>query len=184
MRISEAPGGIQLLLTLLSACGIYFPDKMCDRDTASKSETDYRLHSSTRKTTRTTRRPIPSVIRILTTKAVVDRRLRARCCHLESYFKHTSFSCRYNYYVQTWGRLKTQVRKTKVPEDGICKYGIRKYEYARVENASRPTENASTNLQRWKTQVQQLKQYFEEFTIFQSCVFSRSAVSRSRPVHL
>ena len=34
-------------------------------------------------------------------------------------------------------RLKTQVRKTKVPEDGICKYGIRKYEYARVENASR-----------------------------------------------
>jgi len=30
------------------------------------------------------------------------------------------------------GRLKTQVRKTKVPEDGICKYGIRKYEYARV----------------------------------------------------
>jgi len=25
------------------------------------------------------------------------------------------------------GRLKTQVRKTKVPEDGICKYGIRKY---------------------------------------------------------
>jgi len=49
------------------------------------------------------------------------------------------------------GRLKTQVRKTKVdlPEDGICKYGIRKYEYARVENES--TENASTNLQRWKT---------------------------------
>ena len=46
------------------------------------------------------------------------------------------------------GRLKTQVRKTKVPEDGICKYGIRKYEYARVENSS--TENASTNLQRWK----------------------------------
>jgi len=42
------------------------------------------------------------------------------------------------------GRLKTQVRKTKVPEDGICKYGIRKHEYARVENAS-------TNLQRWKT---------------------------------
>ena len=75
MRISEAAGGIQLLLTLLSACGIYFPDKMCDRDTASKRETDYRLHSSTRKTTRTTRRPIPSVIRILTTKAVIDRRL-------------------------------------------------------------------------------------------------------------
>jgi len=47
------------------------------------------------------------------------------------------------------GRLKTQVRKTKVPEDGICKYEIRKYEYARVENAS--TENATTNLQRWKT---------------------------------
>ena len=80
------------------------------------------------------------------------------------------------------GRPKTQVRKTKVPEDGICKFGIRKYEYARVENAN--SENASTNLQRWKTLVQQLKDYFEEFTIFQSCVFSRSAVSRSRPVHL
>ena len=49
------------------------------------------------------------------------------------------------------GRLKTQVglRKTRVPGDGVCKYGIRKYEYAWVENAS--TENASTNLQRWKT---------------------------------
>ena len=73
------------------------------------------------------------------------------------------------------GRLKTQVRKTKVPDDGICKYGIRKYEYARVENAS--TENASTNLQRWKTLVQQLKEYFEKFTIFQSCIFSRPAAS-------
>ena len=56
------------------------------------------------------------------------------------------------------GRLKTQVRKRKVPEDGICKYGKRKYESATVENVSRPT--------------------FEEFTIFQSCIFSRSAVSR------
>jgi len=28
------------------------------------------------------------------------------------------------------------------------------------------TENASTNMQGWKTQVQQLKEYFEEFTIF------------------
>ena len=27
-------------------------------------------------------------------------------------------------------------------------------------------------------------EYFEEFTIFQSCIFSRFAVSRSRPVHL
>jgi len=52
-------------------------------------------------------------------------------------------------YAHFSGRLKTQVRKTKVPEDGICKYGIRKYEYARVGNAS--TENASTNPQRWKT---------------------------------
>ena len=34
------------------------------------------------------------------------------------------------------GRLKTQVRKTKVPGDGICKYGIRKYECTRVESAS------------------------------------------------
>jgi len=38
------------------------------------------------------------------------------------------------YCVSTTGRLKTQVRKTKVPQDGICKYGIRKYEYATVEN--------------------------------------------------
>ena len=30
-----------------------------------------------------------------TNKAVTDRRLRPRCCHLDSYFKHTSFSCRY-----------------------------------------------------------------------------------------
>ena len=29
-----------------------------------------------------------------TNKAVIDRRLRSRCCHLGSYFKHTSFSCR------------------------------------------------------------------------------------------
>ena len=28
-------------------------------------------------------------------KAVIDRRLRPRCCHLESYFKHTSFSYHY-----------------------------------------------------------------------------------------
>jgi len=34
------------------------------------------------------------------------------------------------------GRLKTQVRKTKVPGDGICKYGKRKYESATVENVS------------------------------------------------
>ena len=40
------------------------------------------------------------------------------------------------------------------------------------------TENASTSLQRWKTKVQQLKEYFEEFTIFQSCISNRSAVSR------
>ena len=37
------------------------------------------------------------------------------------------------------GRLKTQVRKTKVPEDGIRKYGIRKYECATVENVSTAT---------------------------------------------
>jgi len=45
------------------------------------------------------------------------------------------------------------------------------------------TEYVRTNMQGWKmqvqkTQVQQLKEYFEEFTIFQSCIFSRSAVSR------
>jgi len=37
--------------------------------------------------------------------AVIDRRLRPRCCHLESYVKHTSFSCRYirrGHYVQAW----------------------------------------------------------------------------------
>ena len=28
-------------------------------------------------------------------KEVIDRRLRPRCCHLGSYFKHKSFSCRY-----------------------------------------------------------------------------------------
>jgi len=42
----------------------------------------------------------------LINKAVVDRRLCPRCCYLESYFKHTSFSCRYNktqgHHVQTW----------------------------------------------------------------------------------
>ena len=37
------------------------------------------------------------------------------------------------------GRLKTKVRKTKVPEDGTCKYGKPKYESATVENVSRPT---------------------------------------------
>ena len=47
--------------------------------------------------------------------------------------------------------------------------------YEATENAT--TENASTNEQGWKTQVQQLKEYFEEFTIFQSCIFSRSAAS-------
>ena len=41
----------------------------------------------------------------------------------------------------TFGRLKTQVRKKKVPADGICKYGIRKYEYA------------GWKMQVWKTQV-------------------------------
>jgi len=64
-----------------------------------------------------------------------------------------------------------------------------------TENAS--TENESTggwNMQVRKKQVQicnggkrkysNLKEYFEEFMIFQSCIFSRSAVSRSRPVHL
>ena len=28
-------------------------------------------------------------------RTVIDRRLRPRCCHLWSYFKHASFSCRY-----------------------------------------------------------------------------------------
>ena len=28
-------------------------------------------------------------------KTVLDCRLRSRCCHLESYFKHTPFCCRY-----------------------------------------------------------------------------------------
>ena len=37
------------------------------------------------------------------------------------------------------GRLKTQVRKTQVPGDGICKYGIRKYESSTVENVSTAT---------------------------------------------
>jgi len=37
------------------------------------------------------------------------------------------------------GRLKTQVRKTKVPGDEICKYGKRKYESATVENVSTAT---------------------------------------------
>jgi len=37
------------------------------------------------------------------------------------------------------GRLKTQVRKTRVPEDGICKYGNLKYESATVENVSTAT---------------------------------------------
>ena len=32
------------------------------------------------------------------------------------------------------------------------------------------TEYVSTNVQGWKMQVQQLKEYFEEFTIFQSCI--------------
>jgi len=56
-----------------------------------------------------------------------------------------------------------------------------------VENAS--TENSSTNEQGWKKQVygkrkyesatvQQVQEYFQEFTIFQSCFFTRSAVSR------
>jgi len=31
------------------------------------------------------------------------------------------------------------LRKTKVPEDGICKYGKRKYESATVENVSTAT---------------------------------------------
>ena len=44
------------------------------------------------------------------------------------------------------------------------------------------TEYVSTNMQWWKMQVQEFKEYFEELTIFQSCIFSRSAVSRSRPV--
>ena len=40
------------------------------------------------------------------------------------------------------GRLKTQVRKTKVPEDGICKYGKSKYKSATVENVSTATEKS------------------------------------------
>ena len=65
-----------------------------------------------------------------------------------------------------------------------------------TENAS--TENESTggwNMQVRKTQVRICNggkrkysnlEYFEEFTIFHSysCIFSRSAVSRFRPVHL
>ena len=44
-----------------------------------------------------------------------------------------------HYFNEILRRLKTQVRKTKVPEDGICKYGIRKYESATVENVSTAT---------------------------------------------
>ena len=53
-------------------------------------------------------------------------------------------------------RADGQTRRLKTPVR-ICNGGKRKY----------------SNLE-----------YFEEFTIFQSCIFSRSAVSRSRPVHL
>jgi len=49
------------------------------------------------------------------------------------------------------GRLKMQVWKTQVPGDGILKYGKPKYKCAGVENAT--TENASRNVQGWKTQV-------------------------------
>ena len=37
----------------------------------------------------------PPTLHTLHNQAVVERRLRPRCCHLESYFKRTSFSCRY-----------------------------------------------------------------------------------------
>jgi len=75
----------------------------------------------------------------------IDPQQQTRCCR----FAAVGPAGRSYRSIAAAGRLKTQVRKTKVPEDGICKYRIRKYEHARVENAS--TENESTNLQRWKT---------------------------------
>jgi len=33
------------------------------------------------------------IVGLTVNKAVIDRRLRPRCCHVDDYFKHTSFSC-------------------------------------------------------------------------------------------
>jgi len=62
------------------------------------------------------------------------------CAPYLVFLVHTQIKSNQIYLLKT-GRLKTQVglRKTKVPEDGICKYGKRKYESATVENVSTAT---------------------------------------------
>ena len=68
--------------------------------------------------------------------------LRGRCCGRQERTQKLQVSTcnRVSQHPDAcMGRLKTQVRKTKVPGDGICKYGIRKYECATVENVSTAT---------------------------------------------
>jgi len=65
---------------------------------------------------------------------------RLVCTHSNSFIQKNSLTAQlYVSLYEITGRLKTQVRKTKVPGDGICKYGKRKYESATVENASTAT---------------------------------------------
>jgi len=73
----------------------------------------------------------------------------------------------------------TENASTENESTGGWNMQVRKTQVRMSRGGKASTENASTNLQRWKTQVQQLKEYCEEFTIFQSCIFTRSAVSRS-----
>ena len=42
-------------------------------------------------------------------KAVIDRRLRPRCCQLESYFEHASFHCRYIHSDASSPRLRVSL---------------------------------------------------------------------------
>ena len=67
---------------------------------------------------------VSHVIYVRAVKLYIDEKLS---------YRRVTARCVLSVVILPMGRLKTQVRKTKVPEDGICKYGIRNYEYARVE---------------------------------------------------
>ena len=94
-----------------------------------------------------------------------------RACHCPSIEAAVILKCKLD---KLPGRLKTQVRKTKVPEDGICKYGIRKYEYTRVENAS--TENVFHPCEVWICNGEKRK-YSNLKSILKSLRFSSLAFS-------
>ena len=81
--------------------------------------------------------------------AFVENLLSEHKSILRNRKKRGDWKCKYGKR-KYWGMEYASTENlSTIGKGGKCKYGKRKYRIAWVENAS--TENASTNLQEWKT---------------------------------